>query len=88
LIFFQFTRLAHLLTLSWAVALAVYWLIASALLADLYRRYCGEDDGGFDCGNTEEKFFVLPLFGFICMAAWVSGRYMYVIHIHTYRKGI
>ena len=68
----QFARLAHLLNLTWAIALAIFWLITSALLANLYSRYCDEDDTGNDCGDTEEKFIVLPVFGYICMAAWVS----------------
>ena len=71
----QFARLAHLLTLLWAIALAVYWLITSAMLADLYERYCDRlEDNKLECGDTEEKFVVLPIFGFVCMGAWVSWQ--------------
>ena len=69
----QFARLAHLLSLLWAGALAVYWLITSAMLADLYERYCDRlEDSNLECGDTDEKFVVLPIFGFVCMGAWVS----------------
>lgn len=69
----QFSRLAHLLNLGWAVAFAIYWLITSSLLSDLYERYCDrQDDRGQDCGDIDEKFVIFPVFGFICMSAWVS----------------
>ena len=68
IILLQFARLAHLLNLTLAAVLAIYWLITSALLADLYNRYC---ETGIDCNETEEKFIVLPVFGFVCMGAWV-----------------
>jgi len=64
--------MAHFLNLIWAAALAIYWLITSALLADLYSRYCDEDETGIKCEDDEKKFIVLPVFGFICMSAWVS----------------
>ena len=71
---FQFARLGHFLTLLWAAVLAVYWLITSALLANLYERYCDRrlEDVGSECGDNDEKFVVLPIFGFVCMGAWVS----------------
>ena len=73
--FLQFARLAHLLTLLWAVAFALYWLITSALLADLYERYCDNiEDGGGECSDDDEKFIVIPVFGFVCMGAWVSWQ--------------
>ena len=74
--FLQFARLAHLLTLLWAVVFAVYWLITSALLADLYERYCDdiEDRLGGECSDNDEKFIVIPVFGFVCMGAWVSWQ--------------
>lgn len=73
--FLQFARLAHLLTLLWAVVFAVYWLITSALLADLYERYCDNiEDAGGECSDDDEKFIVIPVFGFVCMGAWVSWQ--------------
>ena len=42
-------------------------------MADLYNRYCDrEEDSGRECGETEESFVVFPVFGFVCMGAWVS----------------
>ena len=54
-----------------AVAFSVYWLISAALLANLYTRYC--DDLPGDCDDTDEKFILLPIMGFLTMAAWVSS---------------
>jgi len=51
--------------------MAVYWLISSALLADLYNKYCSDEDNS-DCEKREKKFIILPLLGFVCMSAWVS----------------
>ena len=66
-------RLFHFVTLTFSVVLAVYWLISAALLANLYVRYCDkvEDQGG-ECDGTDEKFILLPVMGFLAMAAWVS----------------
>ena len=72
----QFKRLAHLLTLIWAVVLAIYWLITNSMMANLYQRYCDhlEDDNNdnTECDDDDEKFVTLPVIGFICMGAWVS----------------
>ena len=64
-------RLFHFCTFVFSVALAVYWLISAALLANLYTRYC--DDLPGDCDDTDEKFILLPVMGFLAMAAWVSS---------------
>jgi len=66
--------LGHLLNFTWAAVLAVYWAITSALLADLYGKYCEdrEDSIGEECNENEKRFVALPIIGFICMGAWVS----------------
>ena len=69
----QFKRLAHFLNLILGAVMAVYWLITSALLANLYSRFCdNREDGGEDCNENDERFILLPVFGFVCMCAWVS----------------
>jgi len=53
--------------------MAVFWLISSALLADLYRDYCEElDDRGIECDDTDERFIATPILGFVTMVGWVS----------------
>jgi len=71
-------RLFHFVSLSFSVALAVYWLISAALLANLYVRYCDE----LDCDSTDEKFILLPVMGFLAMAAWVSVLTNLIISWH------
>ena len=56
-----------------SVALAVYWLISAALLANLYTRYCDDLPRDADCSDTDEKFILLPVMGFLTMAGWVSS---------------
>ena len=65
----QLSRLANLFGMLWAIIMAVYYLITSALIANLYNRYC--DDG--DCDADESKFTVFPVLGFIIMITWVSS---------------
>ena len=65
---FQLARLAHLFGMLWATIMAVYYLITSALIANLFNRYC--DNG--DCDDDEDKFAVFPVLGFIIMITWVS----------------
>jgi len=48
------------------------WLIISALLVDLHRRFCDEDKTGTTCEKTEDKFLLLPILAFVCMGTWVS----------------
>jgi len=62
-----------------SIGMAVYWLISSALLADLYRDYCDElddrsQDLGIDleCTDTDERFIATPVLGFVCLVGWVS----------------
>ena len=50
--------------------MAIYYLITSSLMSDLYTRYC--DDKADDCTEDDDKFSVLPTFGFFIMVAWVS----------------
>ena len=70
----QFKRLAHFLNLILGAVMAVYWLITSALLANLYSRFCDEREEveREDCNENDQRFILLPVFGFICMCAWVS----------------
>ena len=66
-------RLFHFVSLSFSVVLAIYWVISAALLANLYVRYCDDQDSrGDDCDGTEERFILLPVMGFLAMVAWVS----------------
>ena len=61
--------------------MAVYWLISSALLADLYRDYCDElDDRDFECTDTDERFIATPVLGFVCLVGWVSVKYIMSIY--------
>jgi len=52
----------------WEGLMAVYWIITTALLGDLYRQYC--DD--FECDERERKFLALPILSGFCIAGWVS----------------
>lgn len=49
--------------------MAVYYLITSAMIANLYDRYCDDND----CDDDESKFTVFPVLGFIIMVTWVSS---------------
>ena len=49
--------------------MGVYLLVTSALLANLYKRYCNEEYE--ECTDDEKNFLVLPLFGFLTMMGWV-----------------
>ena len=71
----QFQKCAHFLTLFWAVLLAIYWVIISSMLANLYQRYCDDlEDRGSGCDNDDKKFITLPVMGFLCMGTWVSWQ--------------
>jgi len=54
--------------------MAVYMLITSAVIANLYTRYCDDlDDNGSECeDDVDGKFVVFPVFGFVIMVVWVS----------------
>ena len=53
--------------------MAVYYLITSALIANLYTRYCDDrEDTPFECDEDDDKFALFPVFGFFIMVAWVS----------------
>ena len=53
--------------------MAVYYLITSSMIANLYTRYCDDkDDRGDECTEDDDKFSVFPTFGFFIMVAWVS----------------
>ena len=63
-------------------------LITSGLMINLYAKYCDyvnhqdppdhdqhiDDYSGNNCEEDENNFIVLPLFGFLTMAAWVRAR--------------
>jgi len=66
----QYKKLAHLINLLCAITLAVHWLITGAQLAHLYDEYC--DDRNDACNGTDQKFILLPVMAFFCMAAWVG----------------
>lgn len=57
----------------WAIVMAVYYLITSSLIANLYTRYCDDKDGTNDeCDDDDRKFTIFPVFGFFIMVSWVS----------------
>jgi len=65
--------------------MAVFWLISSALLADLYRDYCEElDDADRECNDTDERFIATPVLGFVAMVGWVSVKQI----ISTYHVNV
>lgn len=54
--------------------MAVYYLITSALIANLYTRYCdNQEDMNSECDEDDDKFALFPVFGFFIMIAWVSA---------------
>ncbi|XP_065908590.1 uncharacterized protein [Dysidea avara] len=63
----RYTQLSQLFTIIWAMIMAVYMLITSALIANLYTRYC---DDATECQGYERKFIIFPVFGFFLMVAW------------------
>ena len=57
----------------WSIVMAVYYLITSALIANLYTRYCdAQEDNDLECDEDDDKFALFPVFGFFIMVAWVS----------------
>ena len=56
--------------LFWSALLAIYWLISSSLVANLYVRYCGNDQNV--CTREVNRFIILPIMGYLSMLAWVS----------------
>ena len=69
--FLQYTRVSQLFTLIWSIIMALYMLITSALIANLYTRYCDREEN--ECrGDVEAKFTIFVVFGFIILVIWVS----------------
>ncbi|XP_065905153.1 uncharacterized protein [Dysidea avara] len=66
----MFKRLAHFFSLLFSIIMAVYLLVTSALLANLYTRYCDEIDEFSKCEEDERRFLVIPVFGFLTMVGW------------------
>jgi len=73
-IFLQYTRLSQFFTMIWSIIMALYMLITSALIANLYTRYCDrQEDRGSECDDdVDAKFTVFPVFGFFILVVWVS----------------
>ena len=59
----------------WSIIMAVYMLITSALIANLYTRYCDrqEDNGGECDDDVDGKFTIFPVLGFAILVVWVSS---------------
>jgi len=74
LAYVQYTRLSQLFTIIWSTIMATYMLITSAMIANLYTRYC---DDATECQGYEHKFIMFPVFGFFLMVAWVSDMNVY-----------
>ena len=49
-------------------------LVTSALLANLYTRYCDDIEPFSECGDDERNFLILPVFGFLTMIGWVRDN--------------
>ena len=49
--------------------MALYYLITSGLIANLYVRYCDDKD---ECNDDDSKFNLFPVLGFFIMITWVS----------------
>jgi len=54
--------------------MAIYYLITSAMIANLLARYCSdkEDQTNTECTDDENKFSLFPVLGFFIMIMWVS----------------
>ena len=83
----QFRRLAHAFSLMLSSIMGIALLVTSCLMVNIYIRYCDylDDQSDYryhnynlpeDCGDDENHFIVLPLFGFSTMAAWVRHYYI------------
>ena len=51
----------------------VFWIVTSALLANLYREFCDNLDNDQECNEIDERFIATPVLGFFCFVGWVSG---------------
>ena len=55
------------------------------MIANLYTRYCNrKDDNGDECSEDDDKFTVLPVFGFFIMVAWVSDVNIEYSYVHAW----
>ena len=60
--------------------MAIYLLVTSALLANLYHKFCKLlHEADFVCDSDEKKFLVLPVFGFLTTIGWVR-----LLHTHGF----
>ena len=53
----------------------VFWIVTSALLANLYREFCDNLKDDAECNEIDERFTATPVLGFICFVAWVRTLY-------------
>ena len=68
----------------WSIIMAVYYLITSALIANLYTRYCdAQEDPNSECDEDDDKFALFPVFGFFIMVAWVSALHRFHFNCTT-----
>jgi len=61
--------------------MAAHWLVTGALLADLYRKYCNDEQND-DCTDNDRKFAALTIMSFACAGGWVSTiivMYVYIL---------
>ena len=61
--------------------MSAHWLVTGALLADLYRRYCNDDDNPIHCDDVQRRFTALTVMSFICAGGWVSVGVLMYVHI-------
>ena len=70
----QLKRLANGFGLFLSILMCVFWLVTSALLANLYREFCDDLEEPNECGDTDRRFIATPVLGFVCLAGWVRNR--------------
>jgi len=54
--------------------LAVFWLITSSLLANLFRDACEIGVSDNRCISEEDDFIAVPVVGFVIMVLWVGKK--------------
>ena len=69
--------------------MCAFWLVTSALLANLYREFCDDLEEPSECGDTDRRFIATPVLGFVCLAGWVRNRLysLCTITYHGYSTG-
>ena len=69
----QLKRLANAFGLLLDIMMTVFWLVTSALLANLYREFCDNLEDDEECNEIDERFIATPVLGFFCFVGWVSS---------------